>query len=299
MGSFIAIDGSMQQTKDNEQPTTCAVQQTCAVQPTTCAVQQTCAVQPTTCAVQQTTCAMHSSRSPCVRACVRVHACKGVELACASARVGVSARVGRCVRVWHCPCADVTLRGATAARCVRVPLARAYARRARHASAPSSCNKRGQRCPASSIRFDACALLARRTLSATSMYLAHGSVEGTHYAARCLLAWCLLAWCRQLGRAGHPRAFCISTSARSCTSSATTGAWPPCGTATIRAPRAHAAGNGAGPWPPSARVPRAASRHPIAAPTLLRSTHAHTHTHKHTQPATSNGQHATCNQPPR
>ena len=60
----------------------------------------------------------------CVRACVcvgawvRVGACKGVELACASARVG------RCVRVWHCPCADVTLRGAREWRtCVWPPRA--------------------------------------------------------------------------------------------------------------------------------------------------------------------------------
>jgi hypothetical protein len=219
----------------------------------------------------------------CVCACVQVCvcmcvcACKAVELACASARVFICVRVLALFPARMCRLEAQLQRGACLWRtCVCPPSAACIS--------ASSRNKRGQRCPLSHP-LRPCALLARCTLAAASMHLAHGSVEGTHYAARCRLAWCALAWCALawcllhgawLGRAGHPRAFCISTSARSCTSSATTGAWPPCGTATIRVPHKH--GQRRRPVATEC-TPRAANRHPIAAPTLLRSTHTHTQTH--------------------
>jgi hypothetical protein len=144
----------------------------------------------------------------CVRgsgACVRKRACQHMRA---------------CVSFLSLRACAASRRNCSADRKCGVP---AYARRALHASAPSSCNKRGQRCPL-------CPSASTHVLCSHVIY----------------------APCTWLGRAGHPRAFYISTSARSCTSSATTGAWPPCGTATMRVPRVHVTGNGAGPWPPSA-----------------------------------------------
>ena len=128
------------------------------------------------------------------------------------------------------------------------------------------------------------------------MHLAQGSVEG----ARCTLhgvclhgvclhgvslhGVCLHGACNSVeqdtrGRSASPRRLGAAPARRR------PAHGHPCGTATTRVPRAHAAGNGAGPWPPSARVLWAASRHPIAPqPCCV----AHTHSH-----ATCNRHHAT------
>jgi hypothetical protein len=263
----------------------------------------------------------------CVRACVCV--CKGAELVCASARVFIcvrvlcvcvckgaelvcaSARVFICVRVLAlfparmCRFEAQLQCGACVWRthgCVRVGGARAHARRALHASAPSSCITRGQRCP---LRPSAASNLVARCLPhLCTLHKARSRAP----VARCTVSACTVSACTV-----------SPCTVSACTVHATRSSRTPEGVLHLHVgSELHQLGDDRRMAAPAARQPREchALMQRATAPARGRRVHPEgsqpapdrrrpnlycvAHTHAHTMPhAACNGHHATCNKPPR